>query len=693
MKKKNFYIRCLCFTVVTLLTFIASVMNLDATKKVSLLFEDTKYTIRAEFGQQPKINPATVIIAIDEHSINELGRWPWDRHILAELLTKLSEAAVVCLDIVFSEPASPTQDEALTQVISENGNIIAGFFLRPTASADARPDQIEVLHDSAYQDVIMRDPISGVKEFPFGELNIQPIGQAALAQAFFTTEPDPDGLYRRYPVAYAYQGYYYPPLAVQILRYSLNQEAKLILDRTGVHGFSLNRSMVTGNHFALNFPDPDKTPMISAVDVIRGTIPPDHFKDKLILVGVTETGIFDLRPTPVDPIIPGVWIHFTALNNLLNNDMLQESSELDYLMTIITLLMILAASFVRRFSLRISGYFGVIGLIITVANTVHITNNFWFHEFYPVAGGILLAVCLEATAFLFTEIRAGALKKAFVSYVSPEVVGELLAHPEQLELGGGEREISILFSDIRGFTTLSEKVSPRQLVEMLTAIHNPMTGIVLNNKGMLDKYIGDAMMALFNTPVDLPDHADGAVRSALDMVASLEGINRDFAAKGLPAIDVGVGINTGLCIVGNMGSTFRFNYTAIGDAVNLASRLEGLTKAYHSRVIISEYTAIKLSQEFICRPLDRVKVKGKNEPVAIFQPLMRNKESEVLCQVATQALHLYFAGKFTEAAELFQQLATEYRDPVAPIFVDRCLLYRQNPPSTDWDGVHVLESK
>ncbi|MBU0485409.1 MAG: adenylate/guanylate cyclase domain-containing protein [Proteobacteria bacterium] len=693
MKNNKILIRCLCLALVGVITFWFYYRQIDVVQKFSLLTEDIKYLVRSGLGKVPEADPSTMIVAIDEHSVNELGRWPWDRKVMAELIGKLSGASIVCLDIVFSEPTNPASDRLLAKVFADNGNVITGFFFRPTASQKMSAGQLDILHDSAYSNFTLLDEVAGVKEFPAAELNIPEIDQAALAHAFFSTEPDLDGLYRRYPLVFTYRGYLYPPLAIQMVRFHRNRQAALTLDRDGICNFEMGEIRLQENYFGLNFYDPAQSTMISAVDVLRGKVGPERFKDALVLIGITESGVFDLRPTPVDPVIPGVWIHYTALNNLLNNEMLHGAPGLDYLLIALALAFIFLASRIRLFTLRFLCYFGVLGAILVLANYLHIVHNLWVHEFYPLAGVFLLAASLEATAFFFTERRASTLKKAFSSYVSPALVGEIMANPDHLVLGGTEREISILFSDIRGFTSLSEQVTPGQLVEMLTAVHNPMTNIILKNMGLLDKYIGDAMMALFNAPLDLENHAGCAVRSALEMLDQLHEINRSFADQGLPEIDVGVGVNTGKCIVGNMGSKVRFDYTAIGDAVNLASRLEGLCKTYHCRVIISEFTANCLDEELLLRRLDRVRVKGKQESVAIFEPMRRNEKNEVLCRHFVNAMDLYSAGNFAEAKAAFTQLETEYNDPVSSVFSGRCRDFQQAPPEVDWDGVHTLTDK
>lgn len=339
-------------------------------------------------------------------------------------------------------------------------------------------------------------------------------------------------------------------------------------------------------------------------------------------------------------------------------------------------------------------YIVALGTLFVLVNTMLITSNFWLREAYALFPAIFFILALEVVAFVYTELRAGELKRAFTSYVSAEVVNEILTDPDKLDLGGVEREITIMFSDIRGFTTLSEKVTAQQLVHMLTQLHDPMTNVVLQNKGMLDKYIGDAMMALFNTPLTVENHADMACKTALELVRTLHEVNRAvFEKEGFPTVDVGVGLNTGVCVVGNMGSKVRFEYTAIGDAVNLASRLEGLCKAYKTRVVISEFTHEKLTEPFLTRMLDRVRVKGKEIPVAIYEVMEDTPDNRKIKEQFDIALARYFEGDFKGAVQLFEELEQEMHDKTSGVFVERCTHYMEEPPEQPWDGVFTLKSK
>lgn len=686
---KNY--RLITFIIISVLAILGYYYQPSAIQKFSLGLEDLKFSARSALGLSPEPNENIVIIEVDEPSVNVIGRWPWHRDVIAKLFENLYEASVVGLDIVFSETSDEEKDQMLADTMYDNGNIILGYFFRDVATEETTEEDIDYLQDCAYMNFSLLDDTVGIKEFPFAEVNIPLIADSGLTCAYFSTEPDTDGLYRRYPLAYIHKGYILPPLAVQMMRYYLNKEIDLSLDKKGVHSFEIgdlaikDRSYVRLNYY-------DKVKYVSAHEVIDGTIPPSYFKDKMVIVGVTEVGVYDMRPTPVDPITPGVSLHYVALSNLLQDDLLTTSETADYISIFVTLFLVLAISFMRKQHFRLIFYTLVIATSGTVSYCMLFFGNFWQHEFFTIMPSVIFIASLETFAFFTVERKAKEVKKAFSSYVSPALVEEIQKDPDKLKLGGEERCISIMFSDIRGFTSLSESLTAPELVAMLNKIHGPMTNVVLNNKGMLDKYIGDAMMVLYNTPLDLEDHADMAVLSALELIRTLHKINEGFTEAGLPNVDVGVGVNSGDAVCGNMGSQVRFEYTAIGDSVNLASRLEGLCKAYKVRIVISEYTKDMCKMDFLIRKLDNVKVKGKNLPVAIFEVMEDTPELRTLKETFEKALDMYFNREFDDALTIFKKLAEE-GDATSEVFVERCEHYKVEPPEEPWDGSFTMKSK
>jgi adenylate cyclase len=310
---------------------------------------------------------------------------------------------------------------------------------------------------------------------------------------------------------------------------------------------------------------------------------------------------------------------------------------------------------------------------------------------YPLLGLGLTYLGSEAWRNLVVERKGRQLKKAFSNYVSPDLVKQIEKNPDKLVLGGEQRELSILFSDIRGFTTVSEDLTPPELVALLNEYLSPMTRIVLEERGTLDKFIGDAVMAIFNAPLDVPLHAVHACRAAVRMLEELQRLNTGFVSRGMHSLDIGIGINTGPAVVGNMGADIRFDYTAIGDSVNLASRLEGLNKLYGSHILVSEDTRQQVPPDMFCfREVDRVRVKGKHKPVVLFELLVDRQE---LLPGFEAALEQYRAQAFEAARLMFDELTQQYDDGPSRLYSSRCAEYLLTPPPAGWDGIYTAKSK
>ncbi len=661
-------------------------------EKIALSLQDMKFHVRKNTKFQPKPLDNILIVAVDEKSVNKLGRWPWDRKIIGQLFEKLNLASIVGLDIVFSEKTNKESDDYLAEVIEDNDNIILGFFFRDNSTQKISENTEDRLMDFSLNRIEVQSKKIGLREFKYVETNIENISEAGLSGAFFSTEPDIDGLYRNYPIAFLYKGGVYPSLGVQLTQFYLNKDVSLKLNEKGIFEFSMGNIKIKNSNFIkLNFYDDIK--YISAIDILTGKIPDKYFKNKIVIVGVTEVGVFDLRPTPMDTITPGVSLHLTAVSNLLKNEFLLTSIKTDFILIILSVLLPLILSFFPNLFIRILGYLTSISGLIIFSYLMFFYKNIWLNEFYFVFSLVFSAIFLEILAFVNSETKTKEIKKAFSAYVSPAIVNIMTKEPDKLKLGGEEREISVMFADIRGFTTLSEKLNSEEIVYILNRLNDPLTEVILKNEGLLDKYIGDAIMALFNTPVDIEKHADKCCLSALKMVDKLHEVNEQFKSEGLPEVDIGIGINSGMATVGNMGSKIRFDYTAIGDTVNLASRLEGLNKTYKSRIIISEFTLEKLQDDFLTRQLDIVKVKGKHIPIKIYELLKNTKTNEDLKKNFEDALQLYFQKEFKSSLEKFESIKIKFNDKTSEVFIERCKAYLKTPPNNDWDGVFTFKTK
>lgn len=690
--KKIKLLKLLIFIVILILSLLIIRYSSTPLKKTALSIADIKYEIREKLGLSPSADDNIVIVEIDEKSVNHLGRWPWDRNIIGDLIEKLSPSSIIALDIVFSEKSSEEKDRYLAKKISQSGNVIGGFFFRSQSTEKTKDYILDYLYDQAIFRITMESETTNIKEFPFAEPNIPTITDALLANAFFTIEPDPDGLYRKYPLAYIFKGMLIPSLATQTLRYHLNKDIEVVLNESGIKSFTLNGIDIKNhNYIRLNYYKDAN--FISAYDVLSGKIPPEFFKNKITLVGVTEIGIYDLRPTPINSVTPGVLLHLTAINNLVNNEYLKDIAIVDIVIIIGILATVFLGSFLRKIYIRVILYISIIFLFYTISNIIFIKFHIWINDFYYLFPAVILSISLELLAFFIVDRKSLEMKKAFSTYVSPEIVNIMMQDPEKLSLGGEEREITIMFTDIRGFTTISEQLSSKKVVSILNRLNSPLTECIIEHKGLLDKYIGDAIMAIFNAPVDIDNHADLACEAALEMMEILEKTNASFENDNLPKVDIGIGLNTGIATVGNIGSSLRFDYTAIGDSVNLASRLESLNKLYKTHIIISEFTAVKLTKPFILKKLDRVRVKGKKKPVEIYELLKPTKENADIAEHFNKAIMHYFNADFQAALEEFKLIHNIYKDNTAKLYIERCEAMLNQPVEKNWDGVFTAQTK
>ncbi|MCM0083523.1 adenylate/guanylate cyclase domain-containing protein [Geomonas sp. Red32] len=666
-------------------------------EQVDLRLKDARFRVRGAVKPPPDI----AVVAIDNKSVKEIGRWPWSREITARLLSRLQEAGakVVALDMVFSEPQGVPQDRALAQAVASSPSLVLGYFFR-NEKQQPDPRAVEQTASSKIKFLKLDPGVTSVPltEFTDIEPNIAEIGAGARSFGFFNQVPDDDGLFRKAPLLLLYDGDIYPSLGLTALSRYLEKEPIVEVGSFGVRSVSLGDLPLPVNEqgrLSLNYYGPGGTfPTFSASDVINGKVSGHELKDKLIFVGATETGIYDMRATPYDPALPGVEIHCTVAGNTIEKRFLiRDGRTIGLEMGCMFLLPLILALLLNTTPRTLVGllYFSLCSGFYFVLNYVLFRRfSLDLSVIFPVAPVVLTYIGAEAYRNLVIEKKGRYLKKAFGSYVSPELVEEIVRDPGRLKLGGEKREVSILFSDIRGFTTLSESLTPEALVRLLNQYLSPMTQIVMEERGTLDKFIGDAVMAIYNAPLDVEGHAGHACRSALKMVDRLKVLNEEFAKQGLPRIEIGIGINTGDAVVGNMGADIRFDYTAIGDNVNLASRLEGLNKLYGTHILVSETTRAQSGEGYHFREVDRVRVKGKHEPVAVYELLAGEPE---FAANYSRALTLYRGEHFSEAMAIFAELAAAKEDRVSALYEERCREYIATPPATGWDGVYVAKTK
>jgi adenylate cyclase len=695
-----------------------------------------------------KPGPEVVIVAIDDASLKSLGRWPWSREVMAELLSRLKAAGprVIALDIIFAErqetaaittiknlrrelktcgEVSPRllnlleqeerradADRHLARVIAGEPPVLLGFYFQNVRGRSAlKPDvlmQTSIPKGCTYNLVRWLDkqptalPIMGAEGI---EVNIPEIADAAAGSGYFNMIPDVDGAIRWLPQAILYGPDFFTPLAlVAVQQYLGRPPLGLTLSRLGVENIRLGNLQLPVDHFGrllINYLGPGGMfPYFSAADLMEGKLPANALKDKIVLVGATAVGIYDLRVTPFSGIYPGVEVQATLIDNLLRGQFLRypRTPQIPALLIVLSLGVLLGVVLPR-----LSAAWSFIFTLFLAEGYITI-NYFLFSRaglqlelFYPllVIGCIYTGITVQR--FLQEEKERARVKKAFQSYVAPEVVDEILKHPERLHLGGERRELTVLFTDIREFTSLAETLEPEVLVELLHDFLNPMSEIIVTHGGTIDKYIGDAIMALFGAPLERPDHAALACHTALAMINTLKELSKQWQAQGRPGMRIGVGLNSGTVAVGNMGSDRLFNYTAIGDNVNLASRLEGLTKYYGTDILISGATAQALDGNFILREVDLVRVKGKAQPLIIYQLLGEGTPDPDLArflEIYHQGRELFRHRQFQESAQAFAEaLKLQTDDLPSRTYLELSEKHLLAPPGPDWTPVRTMERK
>ena len=723
---------------------------LHVTGVIKLGFVDTleniTYDTRLRFTMPGGVDDRIVIVDIDEKSLAAEGRWPWPRDTLATLVNNSFDKYGLDLlgfDVTFVEPDEssglPVLERLAAGALSDNAafkerlgslrpqldrdqlfadalkdrRVILGYFFNDSPAPDGSVQQIGLLPPPVFEEgTFQRRNIGFHKAKGYGA-NLPFLQKSALGAGFFSTSPDEDGLVRRVPMLWEFEGQYYEALAVSLARAYLGgntikagypPESKPGTGYSGMEWLELvdRRIPVDERVQALvPFRGPQGSfPYISATDVIRGNADPDVLKGKIAIVGASAKGLVDLRATPLDAAYPGVEVHANLLAGILDNAILENpeytvGGELLILLVsgliMALLLPVLSPLLATATTLTLL----VLVCAVNIATWVHI--NFVL-TLAPAVLMILVMFLLNMSYGYFVESRGKRqLAGLFGQYIPPELVDEMNDHPETYSLEGESREMTVLFTDVRGFTTISEGLNPTDLTQLMNGFLTPMTEVIHSHRGTIDKYMGDAIMCFWGAPVHDVEHARHARNAAMSMIEKLHQLEDEFRAHGWPDIKIGVGLNTGLMNVGNMGSEFRMAYTVLGDAVNLGSRLEGLTKGYGVEVIVNETTRAQVP-EYAYRELDRVRVKGKDEPVTIYEPIgldrdLVSEDADEL-KLYNRALRLYRNQEWDLAEIQFLNLHSRMPQRMLySLYAERIVHFRQSPPGDDWDGVFTHETK
>ena len=661
-----------------------------------------------------KASPEVLVVTVGQADMDFFKDqgvvWPWPRQLYAPLIDycRQSGARAVIFDLLFSTPSSygPEDDHRLAQAVAAAGNVVLPFFLtREETGANA--GEAALLQKAGLQipGPRPRDPVDYRSVItPSG-----PLTDMAQALGNVESSPDADGIYRRVPLVYPFKDRWLPTLSFAAF-HRFGQNGFLKFDRNSLILGDLRIPLDAQGCFLLKFRGPSRSHkrfaaanVISSEARVRQGLPPiyprEAFTGKWVLVGGTAPGLLDLKASPVAAIYPGVEFHATLLDNLLQGDFLKTLP--DWSLWVWALALAAAMAVAVLFSSGLNVTLASLGLAALVCPALAVLA-FWAGLWAdPILPGITLALSFGlATAYSYaTESRQKRyIRLMFGQYMSENVISHLLAHPEKLKLGGERRRVTLLFSDLAGFTTISEHLEAETVVALLNDYLSSMTEIILAEAGTVDKFEGDAIMAFWGAPLDQKDQSLRACRAALRQRAALEGLNRRFAEQKLPPLTMRIGLHTGEAIVGNLGSSNRFSYTVIGDTVNLAARLEGLNKFYSTAIIASETIVLECGEAVIFRELDLVAVKGRETPVRVFEVLALKDELTLEVEARgrefAQTLAFYRRGDFSGAATGFVALLERFpADGPARAFLERCRRYQETAPPEDWDTVFRPDSK
>ena len=705
------------------------------------------YDVKMRLTMPQTMDQRVVILDIDEKSLAEQGRWPWGRDKLAHLTDILFDhyqVRQVGFDVVFAEPDASSGLQSLELLAKRELRDIPGFQatlrdLRPRLDFDAqfaatmKGRSVLLGYYFSRREGGTSSGAIPASVLPAGTFSGRRIGftqwvsyggnlpifqQAAAGGGHFNPLVDFDGISRRVPLLVEYQGQYYESLALAMVRDLLGHPAIMPGYPEGSGASSAYAGMEwldlsVKDAPPLRIPVDENVatlvpfrgyqgsfPYVSATDVLNSRVPHERLAGRIVLIGTTAPGLMDLRATPVGASYAGVEIHANLIAGLLDGTLKHKPAYIlgaDVIMVLLMgLLMIFLLPLLSPFRAT------VLGLIVLLL-LLSINFAFWHvsNVVLPLANGLIvisLLYTLNMSWGYFVESRTKRqLTGLFGQYVPPELVEEMSRDPEHYSMAGRKAELTVLFSDIRGFTTISEGLEPDELAALMNQYLGAMTIIVRQHRGTLDKYIGDAIMAFWGAPVDDAEHAKNAVLTALEMQVALEDMNKKFVQRGWPVLKIGVGVNSGPMTVGDMGSPVRQSYTVMGDAVNLGSRLEGITKQYGVGIVVGESTREQLKKEFVFRELDRVRVKGKDAPVGIYEPM--GEEGKVSrddlegLKLWNQALRAYRAQDWDQAEVMLLNLTRIKPRYLYDLYGERIQHLRRQPPGENWDGVTTFETK
>ncbi|MBS0335259.1 MAG: adenylate/guanylate cyclase domain-containing protein [Proteobacteria bacterium] len=700
------------------------------------------YDTRLKVSMPGGIDDRIVILDIDEKSLQEVARWPWPRDLMARLVTRLFDeyqVAIIAFDVVFAESDYSSGIKRLDELAAGEFRQVPGFAeaygsLRPKLDNDGlfaqaikgRPVVLGYYFNSdkgARKIAVIPDPVLPKGTFTgrniafttwagFGG-NIAQIQHSAASAGHINSLPDFDGVVRRVPMLAEHEGAYYEAFSLAIVRTLLGfpkvelgygDEGSAQKGYAGLEWLKVGPLTIpvdeTASALVPYRGEKSSFRYVSLADVLSGRIPPGSLKGRIALVGTTAPGLLDLRATPVDSVYPGVEVHANLIGGMLDRAIKQKPP---YVLGAEVVLLLIGGVVLAFVLPMLSPLFATLASLAAMGLIIVFNYLVWTEGglVLPLASSLLMTVGMFTTNMAYGYFVESRSKRQFTElfgqYVPPELVDKMAQDPEKYSMEGRSEQLTVLFSDIVGFTSISEALSPKDLSAFINEYLTSMSLVIREHRGTLDKYIGDAIMAFWGAPVEDPEHARQGVLSALAMQARLLEINELIRARGWPPIRIGIGVNSGTMSVGDMGSKVRRAYTVMGDAVNLGSRLEALTRVYGVGIIVGQATR-DLVKDGVFRELDKVKVKGKDEPVAIFEAVgMEGSVSEAMLdeiRLWNKFLKQYRAQEWDQAEVTLLNLSRMKPDhKLYQEFSGRIAQLRSAPPGPGWDGVTTFKTK
>lgn len=652
------------------------------------------------FSDSSRASKNIVIFLVDQSSLDvyeqEMGvSWPWPREMYSYIIDYCMEAGAkaVFIDFIFSESSvyGVDDDQKLADAIAQSGNVFLPISLSKGTKEVEESYSILLKKFALEENLFPRHSSHSMKSV---SLPVEGFLSSAQGVGNSTFVQDKDGIYRRMPLLFSWNDLYLPSVPFALARFS---EKNMRFN---------DIPLDSSNQMILRYHGPTGTyPSYSVAAIINSyaklqegmspQISPETFKGKIVFIGGSAPGILDLRPTPFSPVYPGVEILATALDNILSKDYIRIPSPfvLFFFIGLLSLITAVGSSLLKKIWMTVPFAIFCLGLLASVTSLAF-GLGYWLEFVAPSFAVVVSFTAAMVLNYSFEGRQKRFIKTVFRHYLSPDVIDRVLEDPSLLRLGGEKRIITSFFSDVAGFTSISESLSPEELVNLLNDFLSEMTDIILSYAGTLDKYEGDAIIAFWNAPLDQPDHALRACRAALECQKRLEELRPVFAQKSGHELYMRVGLNSGPAVVGNMGSHSRFDYTAMGDTINMASRLEGACKHYSVPILVGDTTFQMAKDAIAAREVDLIRVVGKSKPERVYQILEEKSHASQDMQenVATfhQALDFYRNKRWDDALNLFRKIKD---DKLSAVYVSRIEQLKQNPPPGDWAGVYDLTQK